>query len=95
MAKRPEDNIEFLTHICKFSRHGAMMQIFVLAAIENYAKACIKAGPEKCGNAMIHGGAWVGTAKEAIEEIERRSTPQVRMVEDRSLDADEDEEEEG
>lgn len=41
--KRRKTNEEFIASIMTFSRRGALIQPFVIAALENYAKAVVAA----------------------------------------------------
>lgn len=71
-ARNPETNIKFVRRLMENSPHGALSQIFILAAIDSYAKHCIKAGPAACDSPLINGHAWVRTATWIKEELEQR-----------------------
>lgn len=71
MAK-PKTNVQFVKELMEFSQHGPMAQLFVLQAIEKYAKACANAEPEEMDNGIISGYAWQAVAKEIHEKCEAR-----------------------
>lgn len=64
MAQR-KTNTQFIKHLMDFSNNGALMQAFVLTAIEKYAESVIKADPAKLDNGFISAGAWIACANEA------------------------------
>lgn len=68
MAKR-KTNIEFVNSIMEFSRHGAMAQVFVMQAIENYAKAVAAATPEQLDTPVVSGHVWHGCATEILAKL--------------------------
>ena len=39
-------NTEFMTELMEFSKHGALMQSFIIQAIENFSKNVAKIDPE-------------------------------------------------
>lgn len=64
-------NIDMLTELMNYSRHGALMQVFVMEAICRYADQCIAAGAENFDTAFLSGAAWVGSAQEAKDAIDK------------------------
>ena len=65
-------NTEFVSHLMEFSKSGAMMQLFILIAIEKYAEQCIEAGPAVFNTPMLSGEGWIRAATEAKASIEAR-----------------------
>lgn len=51
---------------------GALIQPFVIQAIESYSKQVIAAGPAHFDSDLLSGEAWVATAKHALTMIEER-----------------------
>lgn len=72
IQSKNQTNTEFVSELMDFSNCGALMQLFILSAIEKYADSVIKAGPAACHSEMIHGGAWVSCAEEAKEAFNTR-----------------------
>lgn len=70
MKRKLETNEDFVRDLMAFSEHGALMQIFVMTAIEKYAQQALEAGAERFDSAMLNGKAWVGTAAEALKRLE-------------------------
>jgi len=69
MNRRFESNIEFLTRVMDFSKYGALMQAFVIEAVNRYAEEMKDAEiPE---NHFISPKAWKGCAKEFLEEFKK------------------------
>lgn len=75
--RKHETNVEFLTRVMEFSRSGALMQGFILQAIEQYANA-VKNAPivepkEEEGfiNFAPHPVVWRDCAIELLQEIEQ------------------------
>lgn len=67
--QRLRTNVEMVTGLMDYSRNGALMQAFVLTAIDRYAQQCIAAGAETFDSPMLHGAAWVNCAQEAAEAV--------------------------
>ena len=68
--KKHETNVELVTRLMEVSPTGAMSQIFIIAAIDNYSKAVAEAPPME--HSMINGDAWKRTAEWLQEELENR-----------------------
>ena len=61
-------NVEFITDLMEFSQHGAMMQAFVMNAIEQYAQqAMVERLPDK---GFISPDLWQAIAKELLDKLE-------------------------
>jgi len=69
MAKRHMTNEEKITHMMRFSNHGALKQIFIMSALEKYAEMVLAATPEDCSNQLISGEAWQRVAAEVQKEM--------------------------
>lgn len=66
-----QTNTDMMFELMTFARSGAMMQAFVMTAIEKYAEQCIKAGPRVFDSPMLAGEAWLDAAFEAKEAIKK------------------------
>lgn len=66
MSKR-KTNTEFIVELMEFSGHGAMMQVFVMTAIERYAQMALKERLPDGG--MINPDIWQGVAREALDKL--------------------------
>lgn len=60
-------NVEFVTELMEFSRHGALSQIFVITAIQKYAEACSER--RISDNSFIDPDAWQGVAREIRDKM--------------------------
>ena len=69
--RRRETNEQLVIRLMRFSRNGALMQVFVLTALQRYAELVKDAKPEEVQSAMIPAEAWKRVADELLEEIER------------------------
>lgn len=67
--RKQKTNTAWLRDLMEFSDSGALMQAFVLTAIEKYAAQCIDAGPERFESGMFSGAVWVRTATEAQRRL--------------------------
>ena len=63
-------NVQFVKRQMEFSQHGALMQAFVITALEKYAAQCIEAGPATFDSGLLSGEAWVGCAKELQQALQ-------------------------
>jgi hypothetical protein len=73
MAKR-KTNVQIVKHMMEFSNHGALAQLFIIQAIEQYAKQMSSLTPEqvkKFDNAFISGEAWQSVAVEIKTTLEK------------------------
>lgn len=68
--KKPETNVEFVTRLMEFSPTGALSQMFIIAAIDNYSKAVAEDPPIE--HSLINGEAWKRTAEWLQEELGSR-----------------------
>lgn len=63
--REPKTNIQLVTYFMKYSRYGALSQIFVMDALDKLSKAVAKSKPEDYGkNSLVHPEAWIGVANE-------------------------------
>jgi hypothetical protein len=73
MPKR-KTNEQFVASIMTFSRRGALIQPFVIAALEHYAKEVVEAhknGELQGGSfALISPDAWADCGREILEKME-------------------------
>ena len=72
----PETNVEFVERIMEFSRAGALIQPFVLTALEKYAQQ-VKQMPQEQRDQMDRGmiafAAWERCADEVLQAIGDRA----------------------
>lgn len=66
--KKRKTNVQMLTDLMEFSESGALMQAFIVNAIESYAKQTLKAGPWP-ENGVLSQEAWRECAREALGHI--------------------------
>ena len=73
MSRKIENNDEFVMRLMTFGcPTGALVQPFIMQAIEYYAAKCIELGPETFESGLLSGEAWVATAKHVKEELDKR-----------------------
>ncbi|MFM9925451.1 hypothetical protein VLK31_20850 [Variovorax sp. H27-G14] len=65
-------NVEFVTDLMEFSAHGALIQAFVMQALEQYAKRVAAMAPEALDTPMVSGHAWHGCAVEVRDKLAGR-----------------------
>jgi hypothetical protein len=65
-------NVDFVTDLMEHSRHGALVQAFVIEALTKYSAQVKTAGPAKFDNALMSGETWVGIADEITEKLNVR-----------------------
>jgi len=70
-----ETNTEMLTRLMDRSRNGALMQAFVLTAIQKYSAQCIEVGAATFDSGFMDGRAWIRCAEEAGRNIDTHLTP--------------------
>jgi hypothetical protein len=68
-------NIELVTDLMTHSKHGVLMQAFIIEAIAKYAELTKEAigKPEWAPNSFISAGAWGACAEEALDAITNRN----------------------
>jgi hypothetical protein len=69
-------NTEFVTELMEYSKHGALMQLFIIDALIKHSDRVVEHEAEVLQvmeNSMIHGPAWVGCAKELKKALENRN----------------------
>lgn len=62
-------NVEFVTDLMNYSRHGALIQAFVIQSLAEYSRKVAASTPEACDTAMVSGHAWHGCAVELQEKL--------------------------
>lgn len=67
-----QTNVEFITDLMEHSRHGALIQAFVIHAIDQYARRVAAARPEDLDTGLVSGHAWHGCAVEVREKLALR-----------------------
>ena len=70
MKKITVTNSEFIERLMNFSNNGELMQLFIITAIEQYAKLALEERLPDGG--FIHPDAWQRCAKEVLEELDAR-----------------------
>ncbi len=80
-----QTNVEFVTDLMEFSAHGALIQAFVMQALDQYSKRVAAATPEELDTGLVSGHAWHGCAIEVQERLAQRlaaTMPAVRRSQD-------------
>lgn len=74
MAKNKRlTNEQFVKRLMNFSRSGAMMQVFIIEAMSQYAKQVVdNADNADWTNSMITKDVWVGVARELLSSLEQQ-----------------------
>ncbi|SDI59015.1 hypothetical protein [Variovorax sp. OV700] len=68
----PSTNVEFVTDLMAFSAHGALIQAFVIQALDRYSQMVVAATPEALDTALVSGHAWHGCAVEVRRKLAQR-----------------------
>ena len=65
-------NTEVLTYIMEHSKHGALMQGFIMTALEKYAESVLAVTEEPADwPALLGWGSWHGCAEELAAELDK------------------------
>jgi hypothetical protein len=73
--KKHKTNIQMIKHLMEFSRHGALMQAFIMDALDKQSKAIAKMDPAEIDTGgFINGEAWINCAKELQEALDEHFT---------------------
>lgn len=72
MSTNAKTNVEFITHLMEYSRTGAIMQLFVIGALDVYSRATIANPPKEIMNGSINADAWLAAAKEVDAALRDR-----------------------
>jgi hypothetical protein len=73
MSKQQLNNIQFVTELMNYSKSGALIQAFVIAALEKYSQQVLADTSVWPANSLINQEAWGRCAQEVIDKIEARS----------------------
>lgn len=65
-------NVEFVVELMKYSAHGALIQAFVMQALEQYAKRVAAVDPQTLDTPLVSGHAWHGCAVEVRDKLAKR-----------------------
>lgn len=65
-------NVEFVTELMEFSAHGALIQAFVLQALDQYAKRVAAMDPQTLDTPLVSDHAWHGCAVELRDKLAKR-----------------------
>lgn len=68
----PPTNVEFVTELMEYSAHGALIQAFVMQALEQYARRVAAMDPQTLDTPLVSGHAWHGWAMEARDKFAKR-----------------------
>lgn len=68
----PPTNVEFVTDLMEFSAHGALIQAFVIQALDRYSQVVVAATPEALDTGFVSGRAWHGCAVEVRRKLAQR-----------------------
>jgi len=66
-------NVELINKLMTHSKHGVLMQAFIIEAIAKYAEQTKVSPPWSTDNTFISEAAWRACADEAMEAINNRS----------------------
>lgn len=69
-TRKLRTNEDFVRDLMNYSQHGAMMQMFVMTALEKYAQQVRDAGPKIFDSDFLSGEAWHGTAQELLRRLD-------------------------
>ena len=71
-----QTNVEFVTELMEFSRFGAMAQLFVMQALDEFSHAVAVAPPETFRDTahFINPELWQGVAREITQKIDQRNS---------------------
>jgi hypothetical protein len=61
---RRKTNEQIVRDLMRFSRFGALSQVFVIDAIRKHADRVARATPDQIGDGLISAEAWIGVAQE-------------------------------
>ena len=73
MKAKRKTNIELVTDLMTHSKHGVLMQAFIIEAIAKYAEQTKVSPPWSKDNTFISEESWRACADEAMEAINNRS----------------------
>lgn len=59
LLRQRETNVEFVTRIMEFCPHGALIQAFVMEALEVYCRLVKDAPPGTFDNGLLAEGVWL------------------------------------
>lgn len=65
-------NVEFLTELMEHSRHGTLIQAFVLTAIGRYSGVILEHPDtlrEQNKKGLVDSEAWIGCAQEVVDKL--------------------------
>jgi hypothetical protein len=68
-------NVEFVTELMECSRHGTLMQAFVMEALEKWSQTVINHREQlekDMENGPVHARSWIGCAEEIKTKMEER-----------------------
>ena len=68
--KKPQTNTQFINHLMNYSQQGALIQAFVLTALEKYAESIKTLPPEGWTTEMISFDGWQRCAEETLTKLE-------------------------
>jgi hypothetical protein len=67
-----QTNVEFVVDLMEYSAHGALIQAFVIHALEQYARRVAAATPGQLDTGLVSGHAWHGCAVEVQRKLAQR-----------------------
>lgn len=68
----PQTNVESIVDLLEHSRHCALIQAFVIHAIDQYARKVAAAKPDYLDTGLVSGHAWHGCTVEVREKLAQR-----------------------
>jgi hypothetical protein len=80
MAKR-KSNTEFLVDVMDFSRHGALMQVFILDGLAKWAEQVAASTPADYPKFTgVHPESWIACGKELKAKLDERYEKPVKPL---------------
>jgi hypothetical protein len=68
-------NEQIMMQLMQFSRHGAMMQAFIMQGLEQYAQSVLQhTEPPEGWPELINWESWHGCAEEVVTELNKHFT---------------------
>lgn len=65
----PQTNVEFVVELMERSAYGGLIQVFVIQALDVYARQVAARTPQALDTALVSGPAWHGCALEVRSKL--------------------------
>ena len=70
---KPKTTERVLVDLIRSSKTGALMQAYVVTALEKYSEQVLSAGSAHFDSSLLSGNAWVRCAQEVLDTLKRHS----------------------